>query len=313
MTENSQIPVYVKKADMAVSDLNSGGALVRDQLKRFLLVNIKSQYMFQKVRVTTMSRESQEISKMTTFGSQVWYPGTESQALSLAQRVKPGFDKVTLTSQEIVCQVDFPRYTLKAQVEGPRFKNTMIAYLGRHTGRGFENIIINGDTTSSNTFLAMADGIIASTSTYAYDASGASLSSTILKGIRLTLPSEFRSQSGLAYFTNDIAWSAYDDELAARGTQLGDDHQTNMPALRYKGRQVHEVPMFPNDLGVGSNYTATMHMDPKNWIFAFHERMEMQTEYNIRERVWTVVITARFAQDYEHEPMAVRGYSVLGQ
>ena len=312
MTENSQIPVFVRKADMTVADLASGGALVADQLRRYILVAIKGQYLFQKVRVTTMQRESQEISKMTSFGSQVWYPGTESQAPSLGQRVAPGFDKVTLTSKEILCQVDFPKYTLQAQVEGPQFKNTMIAYLGSHTNRDFENLIINGDTTSTNTLLAMADGIIASTTTYSYAGGGAALSTAVLKATRLTLPSEFRAQSGLAYFTNDVAWSAYDDEIGARQTVKGDDHQLNTPRLTYKGKEVHEVPMFPNGLGVGANRTACMHMDPKNWIFAFHNKMQMSSEYAMRERVWTVFLEARFAQDYEHEPMAVIASNIVG-
>lgn len=314
MTDNKNLqkPVYVQKADMTLSQLTSGGKLVRDQRKKFILVNIKGQVMMTKVRVTTMSRESEEIPKMTTFGSQVWHPGTEAQALTLAQRVRPGFDKVTLTSQEIVCQVDYPRYVLKDQVEGANFHNTLIGYLGMHTKRDFEKLIINGDVTSTNTLLAMFDGMIASATSNAYAAGSVANSSTVLASTISTMPSEFRKQPNLAFYTNEIAHDAYWAEREARMTDRGEMHMDGAPDLWYRKRRVIEVPEFPNDLGVGSNETAIMYLDAKQFIFAFHEDVEMQSEYNIRERVWTVVITARVAQDYEHEPAVVKTTGVLG-
>jgi len=315
MTENRNLrtPVYVTKADMAVADLAAGGALVRDQLKKFLLIQIVGQVLMQRIRVTTMSREQQEIPKMTTFGNQVWYPGTESQALTLAERSQPGFDQVILTSTEIVCQVDFPRYVLKAQVEGANFKNTMIGYLGLHTKRDFENLVINGDTVGgATTFLQLFNGIVAGTTTNTYAAGAVALSSDVMRNTRLTMPQEFKSQQNLEYYTNDVAWAALDDEYAARGTPLGDTHQSKMPTLYYKGKPVHEVDLFPSTLGVGGNETVVQYMNPKNFILAFHENVEMQSEYNIRERVWTVVLTARVAQAFEHEPMAVQSTGVVG-
>lgn len=314
MKENKdlQTPVYVQKADMALADLVSGGKLVADQRKKFILVNIKNQVVMSKIRVTTMKRETEEIPKMTTFGSQVWYPGTESQALTLAQRVKPGFGKVTLTSTEVVCQVDYPRYVLMDQIEGPAFKNTLIGYLGMHTKRDFENLIINGDTTSANTLLALFNGMIAGATTNAYAAGGVALSSTVLASTKATMPSEYRVQPNLVYLTNEIAHDAYWAELEARGTPLGDNKITSDGNLLFRGREVVEVPLFPNTLGGGGNQTAVWYGDPKQFIFAFHEDVEMQSEYNIRERVWTVVVTARVAQGYEHEPAVVKTTGVVG-
>lgn len=315
MKENRDLankPIYVQKADMALADLTSGGKLVADQRKRFILVNIKGQVMMQRVRVTTLKRETEEIPKMTTFGTQVWHPGTESQALTLAQRSKPGFDKVTLTSQEVVAQVDYPRYVLMDQVEGPQWHNTMIGYLGIHTKRDFEALICRGYTSSTNTLLAMFNGIIYGASSNAYAAGGVSLDSSVLAPTIKTMPSEFRHQGSLSFFTNEVAHDSYWAELEARGTGLGDTSIQNAVSLRYRGKDVVEVPEFPNDLGAGTE-TVVMYMDPKQFIFAFHEDVELQSEYNIRERVWTVVVTARIAQGYEHEPTVVKTTGVTGQ
>jgi len=305
-------PVYVQKADMALADIVGAGKLVADQRKRFILVNIQGQVVMSRVRVTTLKRESEQIPKMTTFGTQVLYPGTESQALTLAQRSTPGFDLVTLTSQEVVAQVDYPRFVLKDQVEGPRFHNTMIGYLGLHTKLDFEKLICNGDTTSTNTLLAMFDGIIADSTTNTYAAGAVANSSTVLAATISTMPSEFRHQPNLVFFTNEVAHDAYWAELEARATGLGDKMIENWGALAYRGKKLIEVPVFPNGLGGGLNETVIQYMDPKQFIFAFHEDVELQSEYNIRERVWTVVITARVAQGFEHEPSVVKSTGVLG-
>jgi HK97 family phage major capsid protein len=315
MTENRdmQRPVYVQKADMALADIVAGGKLVADQRKRFILVNIKGQVMMQRCRVTTMKRETEEIPKMTTFGSRVWHPGTESQALTLAQRVKPGFDKVELVSREIVAQVDYPRFVLMDTVEGPALHNTMIGYLGLHTKRDLEELICGGDTTSTDVFLAMFDGIVAGATTNTYAAGAVALSSTVLHNTRSTMPSEYRVQPNAQYYTNEVAHDAYWAEVEARATNAGDTHLLNAPGLRFRNKDIIEVPLFPNGLGAGLNETAVMYMDAKQFIFAFHEDVELQSEYNIRERVWTIVVTARVAEGYEHEPAVVKTTGVLGQ
>jgi len=314
MKENRELskPAFVQKADMALADIIAGGKLVADQRKKFILVNIKGQVMMSRIRVTTMKRETEEIPKMTTFGTQVWYPGTESQALTLAQRSKPGFDKVTLTSKEVVCQVDYPRYVLQDQIEGPQFHSTMIGYLGLHTKRDFENLICNGDTGSANTLLAMFDGLITDAASNTYAAGGIALSSTVLGLTKKTMPSEYRVQPGLKYFTGEVAYDAYWAEWEARIGSLGDNALVNATGLKFRGVEVLEVPLFPSTLGAGGNQTVVMYMDPKQFIFAFHEDVELQSEYNIRERVWTVVVTARVAQGYEHEPAVVKTTGVLG-
>ena len=307
----TKMPVYVQKADMALSDLTSGGKLVNDQWKRFYLVAIKGQVVMGRVRNVKLTRETTDIPKMTTFGTQVLHPGTESQGLTAAQRVKPGFGNVQITSTEVVAQVDYPRYALKDQVEGPAFKNTMITYLALHVKRDMENLIINGDTTSANTLLALFDGLLAGASSNVFAASG-SLSSSMLASTRMTMPSEFKQQPNLAYFTNEYAYDNLWTEYESRGTGFGDSKLTQGgTSLPFRGKQVYEVPQWPDDLGGGTD-TNVLFLDPKNFIFGLHENMEMDSEYNIRERTWTVVITMRLGQAFEHEPAVVKTTGVSG-
>lgn len=312
MTDNRNLPVHVLKADMALSDLTSGGKLVRDQWKNFYLIAIKGQVVQSMIRNVRLTRETTEINKMDTFGAQVLHPGTESQALTLAQRVAPHFHQVTITSREVVCQVDYPRYVLMDQIEGAGFKNTLVTYLALHVKRDFEELIVNGDATtpSANTLLAMFDGMIVDATTNTYAAAGA-LSSTILGNTKKTMPSEYRQQPNLVYFTNEYACDDFAAELEARGTPVGDSAIINGIPLKFRGKPVIEVPAYPSTLGAGHE-TRLWYGDPKQFIFGLHETLELESEYNIRERTWTVVMTARIGQAYNHEPAVVLTTGVTG-
>jgi len=312
MKENHELmPVYVQKADMAVSQLTAGGKLVREQLNNFLLVAIKKSVMLERVRRAVMGRDEREIPKMTTFGSRVWYPATEMEELPLAQRVRPGFDKVTITTTEIMSQVNFPRYFLKAQVEGAAFRNTLIAYLGLHSARDFDDLIINGDTTSADPFLALYDGMIADATTNVYPAGTVSLSIDVLDNTIQTMPEEYEDQPNLTFYTCRGARADYRRQLGTRATQVGDDNVVRRVPLTYDDIEVMKVPMFPTNLGGGTNETVVMYLDAKQFIFAIEEDVELDTDYHKAARMWSIIMTARVGQKYEHEPAVVKTTGVL--
>lgn len=317
MQDNKQLqqrPVEVLKADMALADLTSGGKLVADQFKKFYLVLIKGQVVMSKIRNVVLKRETTEFPRMTSFGTQVLHPGTESQALTLGQRVAPGFGKTTLTSTEVVAQVDYPRYALIDQVEMQGFKNTLLAYLALHVKRDLENLVINGNTGSANTLLRLFNGMIQAASSNTYPAGGVTLATGVLGNTRKTMPSEYKQQPNLLYFTNEFAFEDLWTEYESRIGTLGDSKLTQgASSLPFRGSQLYEVPLFPNNLGIGLTETAVLYLDPKQFIFGLHEDVETQTEYNIRERTWTVVLTGRISQGYEYEPSVVKTTGVTGQ
>lgn len=304
-------PVYVNKADMAVSQLTSGGVLVREQMTDFITVAIKEGKMLPLVRVVPIGRNEREIPKMTTFGSRVWHSATEMEELPLAHRVRPGFDKVTISTSEIMAQINFPKYFLKAQVEGPRFQSTLIAYLGQHSARDFDDMIINGDTTSADDFLQRQDGMRALMTTNTYAAGSVALSSSVLDSTELTMPDEYMEQPNLAFFTSRRARAAYRRELQARATPVGDQNVLVNGQLVYGDIPVVVVPMIPTTLALGGNETVVLYLDPKQFVFAIEEDVELETEYSKKARMWSVIMTARIGQNFEHEPATVQTTGVL--
>lgn len=306
-------PVEVQKADMAVSQLTAGGALVTSQEDRFFLVAIKKAMMMQKIYTLKLDRNQHEIPKLTTFGSQIWFPATEMEELPLAERVRPGTGKVTIATDEIMCQVNFPKYFLKAQVERAQFQNTLISYLGLHSARDFDNKLINGATTSANKLLALQDGIIALTTTNVYTPAGGpvSLETGVFDRLQLTLPEEYEDQDGMAFYTCRGAKHAFKRELQARIGQIADSQVLNRLELTYDGLPVIRVPMWPTGLGGGLNETTVLYGSAKQFIFGLEEGTELETEYHKASRSWSIIMTARVGQTYQHEPAMAMADSIL--
>jgi hypothetical protein len=248
-----------------------------------------------------MGRDEREIPKLTTFGSRVWRPATEMEELPYAQRSRPGFDKVTLNTTEIIAHINFPRYFLKANVEGPQFRNTLIAYLGLHSQRDFDDLIINGDTSSSDSFLALFDGMVASISSNTYDANGASLDEDVLDALIQALPEQYEDSGNYEFQTCRGARRAFRKSLGVRGTKLGDDNVTGSN-VKYDDLDVIRVPMFPTTLGVTNDETVVVYQDASNFLFGVEEDVELETDYHKAARMWSIIMTARIGQTYQHEP-----------
>ena len=206
---------------------------------------------------------------------------------------------------------------LRRQVEGKNFKNTLIAYLGTHVKRDFEDITVNGNTVAGATaWLRMLQGMLASAVTNTASAANADLSGDFLDTLILTMPEEFDDVEDRAVFlTNKFARAAYRRELGLRMGPGGDKHVEQRNKVFYDDIEVVHVPLFPNTLneGGGSDETNVLYLDPKSWLMAIEESLVMRSEYAIREDVWTVVMTVTFGQTYEHEPMVVKGTRVNGQ
>jgi hypothetical protein len=314
MKTNEEL-TFVRKADMQVSDLTSGGYLVAEQMKRFIQVAIKATVASSAVFVTTQANPIQEISKMTTMG-RVLQPGVESTALGLSQRSKPGFDKVTLTTKEAVAEAHIPRAALEDQIERGVFQTSVVGYMGLHVRKDLEDMLINGDTVSgTDAWLLYIDGLLASTITNTVAGANATLNKGILRDMITTMPEEFSNQDGLVFWTNRKARSDYRSTISDRVGALGDGVLTGATKMEigYDDIPLIRVPLFPNTLAPSSNKTNVLLLNPKNAILSFYRQMTVDTEYRPSARVYAIIMTMRIAIAFEHEPMVVKATAIMGQ
>lgn len=316
MNPNQQLrrPVFVDKADMQLSDLTSGGRLKPAQLSQYIRVAIKKAVLMGMVRVTTIPTPEYQLPKMTTFG-EVMHPGTSGQALAEAERSKVGLTYVELVAKFGKAEVDYPREVLEDQIERGAFKTSVMAYLGEHTSKDLENQLINGNTaTGSTAWLKLQNGLIALTTTNTTAAGGVTLDKDVLRDLDEVLPEEYDEQPGMTYLTNRKARNDHKQFLSDRTGGLSDaivDGQKK--DVGWGDRKVTKIPLFPNNLGTGTDETRVWLGGPKNLIYAFYRKMTLDTEFAVRAQKYVIVITMRSAIQYEHEPAAAMATEVLGQ
>jgi len=311
----------VQKADLQLADLAPGGLLVTRQAARFLRIAIKKNVLSSMVRAPTMVNPVEEQPKLLWTG-RVMHAASSGVALPFAQRAKPSFDKMTLTSKLGKAEVHIDREVLEDQIERGVLKATVIDFMGQKVSADFEDALIKGDTTSGDDWLGLQDGMLKLATTNGLPGGGASLSEDVLADLIQTMPEEFDDQAGLQFFTNRKARSDYRRSFRQGGGHLTiGNHNDSLAAdvtagraagnLGYDGMNLTRVPRFPNDFG-GANRTAVLHADPKNMVMGFQRKITLDTEFRISEQIWAIVVTVRMALQYEHEPAVAIATDIVG-
>lgn len=303
----------VQKADLQLADLAPGGLLVPKQAARFLRIAIKKNVLTSMIRVPTMTHQEERQPKMLWTG-RVMHAASSGVALPVDQRSKPTFERMTLVSKLGKAEVHMDREVLEDQIERNTLKQTVVDFMGEKVSADLEDALIRGDTTSTDDWLALQDGLLALTTTNALAGGGATLSGDVLRDLIQTLPEEFDGQPDLRFFTNRKARSDYRSSIRTRATAIGDAVITGSAPgeLGYDGIPLTKVPRFPNDLGAGSNRTNVLYCDAKNGVMGFQRKVTLDTEFRISEQVWAIVITLRSAIQWEHEPAAAIATDIVG-
>lgn len=304
----------INKADLAVADLvSNGGYLVPEQLQQFIRIAIKEVVALAMVHVTTMNGPQMQLDKVSS-PARVLHKAVEGEAPGIAYRSKPTTDKVTLTSTEVMAEIHLNRSTLEDQIERAGFQQTVVQLMAEKVRLDLEDILLNGDTASSDEYLALFDGMLKLASTNVFPAGEVGLSKSVLRDLYDTLPEQFESQANLQYWTNRKARSTYRSGLSDRVGDLADAIIVGGQSkeIGYDDVPLRKIPMFPNSLNPSAHCTNVLLHDPKNFIFAFQRQMTLDREWRPSQRVYAIIFTMRLAQNYKHEPMCAKASEVLG-
>jgi len=302
--------VILEKADMALSDLTSGGLLLPAQAAKFIRLLIKESVIMQHATVVPMRSQKQLIEKIR-FGSRVLRAGSEGVALPEADRTKPDLSKVELDAKLFKAEVRISDEVLEDSIERGQLKQTIMAILGEAIARDMEEVIINGDTTSTDLFLKQLDGLFVQATSNTSNATDSPLDKDILKAIIKTMPSEYlRDRNKMKFLTSIDAETDWRDSIAERETSLGDDWLIKPGTVPYAGVPVVPVPMFPENIGTGNHCTNVLLTDPKNIHVGIWRQIKIESDRDISAGVLRIVATLRFDVKYAEETAVVKGYNV---
>lgn len=301
---------YLEKADLSISNLtNEGGLLNAEQTKEFMEIAIESSVLLSDVTTKPMGGPTFELSKMG-FTGRVLRAAAESTALPVGSRSKPELGKVTLTTKEFICEARIPYGVVEDNVANGSFVDYAMQLLGKAVARDMEDVVVNGDTTSSTDPLFLFDGIIKQATTSVFSAGGIRLDKSVLKKISQTISSQFMDPN-MVFYTSKNASIDYGDSLSNRNTQLGDDKVVRATENEYNGHRIKWIPKFPENLGGGTNMTVVLFCLPKNITVGIQRDVRIETDRDISARELIVVGTVRFDVKYAHEPAVVKATNVL--
>lgn len=296
----------LEKADMALSDLLSGGDLVAAQAKKFIRLLIKESVILTLASVRPMKSKKQLIEKIR-FGSRILRAGTEATPLSLGDRVKPDLSKVELDAKLFKAEVHLNNEVLEDNIEQGSLRQTVMELMGEAISRDMDEVLVQGDTGSGDSFLAQFNGMLAAATSNIVPGGGNPLDSDDLKGAIKAMPSEYiRNKKKLRFLTSVDAETDYRDTLSARDTVAGDRFLLEDAPIMYSGIPLLDVPLFPENLGGGSNETNAILTDPKNLAVGIWRKITMETDKDISAGVLKIVASLRFDFKYVEETAAVK-------
>ena len=308
LTDNRSL---LQKADLALSDLTSSGGLLQPaQAQQFLRVMIKEARLLKDIAVVPMSTPIRQVDKIR-FGSRILRAGQEGVALAAADRSKPDLSKVSLVAQLFKGEVRLDNEVLEDSIERADLKNTIMQLMSAKVGTDVEEIVIKGDTASSDAFLAQFDGILKQTTSHTVDATTATTSKALWRDMLKALPQEFRRDvSKLRFYTSGNSLIDYRDSLSDRIGSVGDAALQQTADVSWTGIPVVGLPIMPENIGTGSVCTSAILTDPKNINLGVLRQIRIETDKLVSEGVMVIVVTLRADCKFSVEDAVVKATNI---
>lgn len=301
----------LEKADLALSDLTAGGGLLKPtQALKFMRLLVKKSVLMQLVTVVPMGSPKQEVSQIK-FGKRILRPGQEATALAAADRSKPDLSKVELDAKLVKGEVRLSDETLEDSIERGELRQTIMELIAEAVARDMEELVIKGDTASTDSFLAVMDGLIKQATSHVVDVAGGPISKNVLADLLKTLPSEYLvDKKAMAFLTSVDADLNYRTLLAERATVVGDKFLEQDAPVLYSGVPLLPIPLFPEELVATSNQTAVLLTNPKNVFVGIWRQIRIETQREISEGTLKIVVTMRFDTKFADERGVAKAINV---
>lgn len=309
--ENKQI---IEKATMTLSDLASGGLMNPQQFNTFYRKVIDQPTILREARNTPMTHDQMKIEKIG-FGQRILRPGVEATPLDASDRSKPTTGKVELNAKEVIAEVNISYDTLENNIEGANLQNTIIDMIAERASLDIEELIVNGDTASSDTYLKLIDGIRKQATSHIVDANGANFDRSILKKLYASVPTKYlRDPQAFRYYMSYINELNWRDEIASRQTALGDGTLTGQNRPSAYGVPVSGIAMLqPYKATIESqqqDVTDLLLTHPKNIVFGVSRNVRIEFDKDIRSRTFIIVLTMKLDAKFEEEDAVAKAINV---
>lgn len=300
---------YVQKATFTTSDISgagNGGILSNQQARQFLRDAIEATVILNASDVFDSDSPKFEVPKIS-MSNRIMYGGNASKRDLEAARVtsgnqqKPDTDLVTLSTELFKGEVPVGDEVFEDNVERAGLADSIMAMIAEAVGRDLEELAIKSDTDDTDISYGLLNGIVqqlVDANQNVYDAVDANTTPTykgMFKAMVDKLPSRFRrTWDRLVFYVPIAVADGYAEELANRGTALGDANVVDRGNLRYRGIPVEEVALMSGTQNSVDYSKFCILCDPKNLKTGFHRRVRMEKFRDPREGATSFLPTVRF-------------------
>ncbi|HEY0820039.1 MAG TPA: hypothetical protein VGD46_14740 [Rhizobacter sp.] len=324
MSSNSAI---LQKADWALSDLASNGGLMNpEQSDAFIRKLLMQPTLLSQVRRVVMSAPKRKINKIQ-FANRIMRAGVQGgnkvdldDSNADRSRSKPTTEQIELNTQEVIAEVRLPYEVIEDNIEGGNIGthndaggskagggivSTVMDLIAERAALDLEELALLGNTASSDLYLKLVTGYLARATANVVDAGTDPVSRALFKNGMKTLPSQYRrNRSAMRHFISTENEIEYREILANRETSLGDSYLQGVQPVYGSGSPVEGVGLMPSAQGLLTH--------PLNLIFGIQRAIHIETDKDIRNREYIIVLTARVDFQIEEDDACVKYINIGG-
>ena len=305
----------IRKADLALSDLETAGKLNPEQTDRFIRTLIDQPTLLASVRTVAMGAPQMKINKIG-FGSRILHPAVSAIALAPELRAKPDLGQVQLETKEIIAEVNIPYDVLEDNIERGNVNvplqtgagglhQTIVDLIAERAALDLEELGIQGDTTNvGDPYLALQDGYLKLSTANVVGVGGVFDKAAVKQALK-TMPTRYlRNRAAMSHFVSVDNETEIRDQYGSRQTALGDAQVQGLLPVYVYGSKVTPVALMP---GTGGLFT-----DPMNLIFGIQRNIMIEYDKDIRARVFIIVLTCRVDFAIEEVNAVVKYTGITG-
>jgi len=249
-------------SDATTTNTNGHGLLYPDQANRFIDYMWDATILAKAARTIRMRSNTTEIDKVAV-GERIMRVATESAPQNYVSgytNTGATFSKVSLTTTKLRLDWELSSESLEDNLEGGDLEDHIARLMATQAGNDVEDVLINGDTTSSDGLLVAFDGFRkkALAGGHVVDAAGDTLKSSVFNSALKALPRKYKQRRNqLRFFAGsnlvqdylyaliDVAASPFDIASGViRGQVAGPDGAPGSTTPFAFGIPVVNVPLM---------------------------------------------------------------------
>lgn len=313
----THIKQWIEKATFDTTDIQGagdGGFLSPAQAQVFLRDAIEATEILQRGDVFDSGAPLFEVPKIS-FATRIMRAGTQGSRLADADRVEPDTGLVTLTTQLFKGEVPVTDEVFEDNVERNGLADTLMGMISEAVGRDLEQIAIQSKDADADATFGLQDGIvqqlIVSATANELDLNASTTMRQVFAQLIDGLPSRYRRNwSQYKLYVSPNKADAYAEELADRGTALGDSNITDKQNLRYRSIEVVEVPLLTGTQDAVNYDNFVILSVPSNLKVGFHRRVRVEKYRDPREGLTSFLPSVRFDYKWAQDSAVVIGTNV---